>query len=111
MSLSAKIKPVGDTDFELRADNPSRRGTSQWHNVRYLATGILFGVFLVKSEVMSWFRIQEMFRFESFHMYGVMGSALVVGIISIQLIKKFKIKTLHGEPITFDSKPFHKGNI
>jgi uncharacterized membrane protein YedE/YeeE len=115
MSTSTKIKPAGDTDFEVRSPDLSRhdtiRATSWGHNIRYLAAGILFGIFLVKSEVMSWFRIQEMFRFESFHMYGVIGSALVVGIISIRIIKKFKIKTLNGEPITFDTKPFHKGNI
>src|SRR5689334_22338305 len=59
--------------------------------LKFLIAGILFGVILVKSQVVSWFRIQEMFRFQSFHMYGVIGCAIAVGIISIQLIKRLNI--------------------
>jgi hypothetical protein len=77
--------------------------------LKYLLAGALFGIILVKSEVISWFRIQEMFRLQSFHMYGVIGSAVVVGIISIQLIKKFRIKTLSGEPIFIQPKTFQWG--
>ncbi len=66
---------------------------------------------LVKSEVVSWFRIQEMFRLQSFHMYGVIGSAIVVGIISIQLIKRFNIKTIHGETVVMKDKEFRKGQM
>ena len=62
-----------------------------------------------KSEVISWYRIYEMFRFESFHMYGVIGSAVVIGIISIQIINRFKIKSIEGEEITI--KPKNKGYI
>jgi len=57
-------------------------------NLRYLVGGIYFGFILVKSEVVSWFRIQEMFRFQDFHMYGIIGSAIIVGILSIQIIKR-----------------------
>lgn len=79
--------------------------------LKYLATGILFGIILVKAEIISWFRIQEMFRLQSFHMYGVIGSAVVVGIISVWLIKKLKVKTIYGETIEFHPKEFNKGQI
>ena len=78
-------------------------------NIRYLIYGILFGIILTKAEVISWFRIQEMFRFQSFHMYGIIGSAVVVGAISILLIKKFKLKSSNGEDIIFPYKPYNKG--
>lgn len=73
--------------------------------------GIAFGIIFVKAEIISWFRIQEMFRLQSFHMYGVIGSAVVVGMISVYLIKKFKIKTIYGEKIEFHDKSFNKGQI
>jgi uncharacterized membrane protein YedE/YeeE len=82
-----------------------------WYNVKYLVAGILFGIILIKGEVVSWFRIQEMFRLQSFFMYGVIGSAIVVGIISIQLIKKLNVKTIDGEKIEMHPKPFSKGQI
>jgi uncharacterized membrane protein YedE/YeeE len=72
--------------------------------IKSLIFGIFFGLVLVKSEVISWFRIQEMFRFDSFHMYGIIGSAIVVGIISIQLIKRLGIKDLDGNPIRIAPK-------
>ncbi len=65
----------------------------------------------MKAEIISWFRIQEMFRLQSFHMYGVIGSAVVVGMISVFLIKKFNIKTIYGEKIEFHDKTFNKGQI
>jgi uncharacterized membrane protein YedE/YeeE len=65
----------------------------------------------VKAEIISWFRIQEMFRLQSFHMYGVIGSAVITGAISVWLIKKFKIKTLQGESIIFHPKAFNKGQV
>jgi uncharacterized membrane protein YedE/YeeE len=79
--------------------------------VKYLILGILFGIVFVKAEIISWFRIQEMFRLDSFHMYGVIGSAIVTGIISIQLIKRFKIKSIAGEVIKIPTKEFRKGQI
>ena len=82
-----------------------------YHNLKYLLVGILFGIVFVKAEIISWFRIQEMFRLQSFHMYGVIGSAVLTGMISVWLIKKFKIKTLDGEPITIAPKKFNKGQI
>lgn len=66
--------------------------------------GMYLGVLFIKSEVVSWFRIQEMFRFDSFHMYGIIGSAVLVGIVSLQLIKRMDLKTRHGEPIRISPK-------
>lgn len=80
-------------------------------NIKYLLVGIVFGIIFVKAEVISWFRIQEMFRLQSFFMYGVIGSAVMVGMISIFLIKKFDIKTLAGEKVVIQPKTFNKGQI
>ena len=82
-----------------------------WYNLKYAAWGVLFGIVFVKAEIISWFRIQEMFRFESFHMYGVIGTAVVVGLISVQLIKRFKVRTIYGEEIHIPKKEFNKGQI
>lgn len=105
-----------NTDFEIRSldticVNESELKHPWWYNFKYLAAGALFGTILVKAEVISWFRIQEMFRLQSFHMFGVIGSAVVVGILSILFIKKFKIKTIYGEPIEIPKKTFNKGQI
>ena len=66
---------------------------------------------LVKAEVISWFRIQEMFRLQSFHMYGVIGTAVLTGMISVYLIKKYHLKTIYGETIEFHNKKFNKGQV
>lgn len=73
-------------------------------NIKFLLVGLVFGIILTKSEVISWFRIYEMFRFESFHMYGVIGSAVVLGMLSVWLIKKFEIHDFSGHPIHIQSK-------
>ncbi|SKB99005.1 DUF6691 family protein [Dyadobacter psychrophilus] len=80
-------------------------------NFKYLVTGLLFGIVFVKAEIVSWFRIQEMFRFDSFHMYGVIGSAVLVGLVSVQLIKRFNLKTISGEEVVIPDKTFSKGQI
>jgi uncharacterized membrane protein YedE/YeeE len=106
-----------NTDFEVRSlDAVCVNSEADLHlpwyaNIKFLVMGILFGIVFVKAEIISWFRIQEMFRFQSFHMFGVIGSAVVVGAISIWLIKKFNIKTIHGETIELPHKPFNKGQI
>lgn len=105
-----------NTDFEVRSldsicVNESELHHPWWYNIKYLLAGILFGIILVKAEVISWFRIQEMFRLQSFHMFGVIGSAVVVGMISVWLIKKFKVKTIHGELIEIPHKTFNKGQV
>jgi uncharacterized protein len=80
-------------------------------NIKYLVAGVFFGIILVKSEVISWYRIQEMFRLHSFHMYGVIGTAVVVGMISVLLIKKFNIKTIQGETVVFAERKFNWGQV
>ncbi|MCA1747637.1 MAG: YeeE/YedE family protein [Bacteroidales bacterium] len=72
--------------------------------LKYLLIGTGFGFVLVKSEVVSWFRIQEMFRFDSIHMYGIIGLAIIVGIISIQIIKRKNMKDTDGNPISIPPK-------
>lgn len=66
--------------------------------------GIIFGIVMAKSEAISWFRIQEMFRFQAFHMYGIIGTAVILGVIGVALIKKYKIKDYSGNPIKFNPK-------
>lgn len=110
------MQKTKQTDFEVRSldamcVNESRMTHKWYHNVKYLVVGILFGIVFVKAEIVSWFRIQEMFRFQSFHMYGIIGSAILVGMISVWLIKKFKIKTIYGETIHISGKTFNKGQI
>ncbi len=80
-------------------------------NLKFLVAGIFFGILLIKGEVVSWFRIQEMFRLQSFHMYGIILSAVLVGMISILIIKKFHIKTINREEIIIKPKKFHKGYV
>ncbi len=72
--------------------------------MRYLLSGIFFGFVLIKSEVVSWFRIQEMFRFDAFHMYGVIGMAVLVAMLGIQIIKRGAIKDMNGNPIGIPPK-------
>ncbi len=79
--------------------------------LKYILAGTWFGILLVKSEVISWFHIQEMFRLQSFQMYGVLGSAVTTGILSVWLIKRFRIKTLAGEAIVLPAKKFNKGQV
>ncbi|MBP6659461.1 MAG: YeeE/YedE family protein [Chitinophagales bacterium] len=105
-----------NTDFEVRSldaicVNESHLEHKWYHNLKYVAVGIAFGIVFVKAEIISWFRIQEMFRLQSFHMYGVIGSAVIVGMISVFLIKKFNVKTIYGETIEFHPKAFNKGQI
>lgn len=111
---SATLTP--ETDFEVRSLDTMCMNESQlqhpwWHNLKYVAVGIFFGITFVKAEIISWYRIQEMFRLQSFHMYGVIGTAVVVGALSVFLIKKFKAKSIYGEEIVFHPKQFSKGQI
>jgi len=104
-----------NTDFEVRSldeiyiEQPVKETWLSY--LKYLVMGIFFGIILVKSEVISWYRIQEMFRLQSFHMYGVIGSAVMTGMISVWLIKKFNAKTIKGEKIELPEKKFNKGQI
>ena len=105
-----------NTDFEVRSldsicINESTLTDKWYYNIKYLLVGLAFGIIFVKSELVSWFRIQEMFRLQSFHMYGVIVSAVLVGAFSVWLIKKFNIKTLYGETIEFHTRVFNKGQV
>lgn len=105
-----------NNDLQLREQdaicvNESQLQHHWYHNLKYLFVGILFGILFVKAEVISWFRIQEMFRFQSFHMYGIIGSAVITGMLSVLIIKKWNIKTIYGEPIRIAPKEFNKGQI
>lgn len=117
MNNTATVKNIEtNTDFEVRSldamcFNESTLKHPWWYNLKYLFAGVLFGIILVKSEVISWFRIQEMFHLQSFHMYGVIGSAVITGIISVFIIKKLNIKTIYGEKIELPAKKFNKGQI
>lgn len=73
-------------------------------NIRFLVLGVLFGIILTKAEVISWYRIYEMFRFESFHMYGVIGSAVLLGVLAIQVIKRLNVRDFSGNPIVIPPK-------
>lgn len=72
--------------------------------IKFLIAGILFGVIMTKSEAISWYRIQEMFRFQAFHMYGIIGTAVMLGVIGVAIIKKYKLKDIYGNPIQFHPK-------
>jgi len=75
----------------------------------YLLVGIYFGIVFTKSEVISWYRIQEMFRFQAFHMYGIIGSAVVVALLSIQIIKRLGVRAADGSEIKIPPKEMGNG--
>jgi len=72
--------------------------------IKFLLLGIFFGIVMAKSEAVSWYRIQEMFRFQAFHMYGIIGTAVTLGVAVVALIKKFHIRDFRGNPIVFNPK-------
>ena len=105
-----------NSDFEVRSLNAESLNSDSlpepWYmNLIYLLAGLVFGIILVKAQVISWFRIQEMFRLQSFHMFGVIGSAVLVGMISIFVIKKLNIRSIDGEVIILPKKKFSKGQV
>lgn len=116
------VKSNSAADIELLkkidTEQDSYDGTNQQNrkegftgNLKYLIVGLFFGIVFVKAEIVSWFRIQEMFRLDSFHMYGVIGSAVAVALISLQIIKRFNLKTISGEEVTVPPKQFNRGQI
>jgi uncharacterized protein len=109
-------KQTANTDYEVRSDNAmcvneSKLDKPLTSNIKYALLGILFGIVFIKAEVVSWFRIQEMFRLQSFHMYGIIGSAIIVGMISVLLIKRYNARSVEGEKIKLEDKKFNKGQI
>lgn len=103
---------VIDHPVECEApNNQLAKETLIGSNIKYLVVGIFFGIVFIKTEVISWYRIQEMFRLHSFHMYGVIGTAVVVGALSVLIIKKFNIKTIQSEEVIFHDRKFDWGHI
>ena len=105
-----------ETDFEVRSldtmcVNESQLQHPWYYNFKYTAVGLIFGIAFVKAEIISWFRIQEMFRLQSFHMYGVIGTGVMLGALCVWLIKRLNIKTIYGETIEFHDKKFNRGQI
>lgn len=96
-----------------RTPLPAQEATSRSWQAKgllvYLVLGFLFGILLIKSEVVSWYRIQEMFRFQGFHMYGILASAVVVAGISLQLMRRFELHTLGGESLKIPPKDLGRG--
>ena len=107
----------GDDEFIVESISESQSGakdslsTGFSGNLKYLVAGIFFGIILVKSQVVSWYRIQEMFRLQAFHMYGVLCTAIGVGLLSMWVIRRFKVKTWMGQNVVIPKKELHKGNI
>lgn len=110
MAKNSSTQEVSD-EFKSVTETNSTNEFSLLKNLKFLVVGIFFGIVFVKAEIISWFRIQEMFRFHSFHMYGVIGTAVVVGVISVFIIKRFKLKTISGDEIKIEPKTFNKGQI
>jgi len=79
--------------------------------IQFTAAGALFGIMLYKSEAISWFRIQEMFRFDSFRMYGILGSAVAVAALCLRLMKRAHAHSLTGEAVAITGKPLTKGTV
>src|SRR5688500_3314913 len=97
---------------ERKAPDSQRKNESLFRsNFISLVLGTAFGILLVKAQVISWYRIQEMFRLHSFHMYGIIGTAVLVGMLSVWMIKRFDIRTINNERVVFHDKKFHWGNV
>ncbi len=88
-----------------------REGNTALSLLGYATLGVYLGVLFIWSEVASWYRIQEMFRFDSFHLYGIIGSAVAVAALSLWLIRKLNLRTLHGEPIVLEPKQWRAGRV
>lgn len=114
-NINNAMKSVSEAVVEpLESEAPNSQAGKESlfrSNLKYLVLGILFGILLVKAQVISWYRIQEMFRLQSFHMYGIIGTAVLVGMLSVWMIKRFRIKTLQKETVVFHDKKFHWGNV
>jgi len=113
MPMYNNIQPLNNINLDETSAciNHSEKKENIFPLLKYTLIGMLFGIVFVKAEIISWFRIQEMFLLQSFHMYGVIGTAVIVGIISVVIIKKYNIKTIQGEKIIIVPKPFSKGQI
>src|SRR5690606_41990203 len=84
---------------EAMCVNQSELSHKWHHNLKYLLVGMFFGILFIKAEVVSWFRIQEMFRLQCLHKFGIIGSAVLVGMISVFIINNYNVKTIDGKHI------------
>ncbi len=113
-TLDSIRQPSASTKEETRGQDPGsahvtgRRTRSMGKNLTFFAIGIYFGIVLIKSQAISWYRIQEMFHFQSIFMYGVLGTAVLVGALSIFLIKTFRLRSSDGQELDLSPKPFNK---
>jgi uncharacterized membrane protein YedE/YeeE len=107
------VATVQQPDIHARPTTPSRGSTKDVSLAREIVTyaivGVTFGIVLVKSEVVSWYRIQEMFRFESIHMYGILGSAMLTALVSVQILRRMGARALNGERIVVPAKDLGRG--
>jgi len=99
MATAIETEPIETVGSDVR-------GAALWP---YLTLGVIFGITLTKAEIVSWFRIQEMFRFQAFHMYGVIGSAVAVAAASVYLLKRLDARTPDGQPIQIPASPLEWG--
>jgi uncharacterized membrane protein YedE/YeeE len=97
------------TKIQIETETVSERHATPAFLVIYLLLGVAFGVVLTRSEVLSWFRIQEMFRFQSFRMYGIIGSAIAIAAVSVAILKTLGAKSATGEPISIPKKQLDGG--
>ncbi len=103
------IKGIGQVETQSKT---GKKPMSVGRLLVYFVIGIYFGIVLVKGEVVSWFRVQEMFHFQAVYMYGIIGLAVVVGALSVTIAKVFKLKSFGGDELNFKGKPFNKvGNL
>ncbi len=102
MATTLSTRSDVDPEMLLACEDSPRHssGTPGW----YLIAGIALGILFIKSEVLTWYRIQEMFRLQAFHMYGVMGTALAVALPAVQLIRRLKLRAWNGEVIVIPDK-------
>lgn len=101
--------PASRTPQPTAPGGPTREHAHPGWLALYAGLGLLFGIVLVKSEAVSWFRIQEMFRFQSVHMYGLLATALAVAVPSVQILKRWRPMALNGERIEIPAKPLERG--
>lgn len=105
--MADKVSP----SFECETPNQSERKESFFMSLRYTAIGFAFGWVLTQAQIISWLRFQDMFRLHDFYMFGVIGTAIVVGAFSVFILKKYNINTFYGEQIIFPVKKFSKGQL
>lgn len=111
LTLSILGNPASEQAAVCETAPATLKAESGLANGKYLLVGLAFGIVFVKAEIISWFRIQEMFRLDSFHMYGVIGSAVLTALVSVWLIKRFNARTLQGETVWIAPKTFNWGQV